>query len=102
MLAMYSDRPLKSNDTINNGKGFVISVTNKESYYLVKNDPTARLTEYSDYFLVFGKAELQFKIGDNILEFNIGHRFKSLNTGDYKSGAIFSGRDGEVENIRRY
>jgi hypothetical protein len=55
MLAMYSDRPLKSKDSLNNGKGFVSSVTNKKSYYLVKNDQSARLTEYSEYYIVFGK-----------------------------------------------
>jgi hypothetical protein len=32
MLAMYSDKPLKSNDSPNVGKGFVASVTNKKSY----------------------------------------------------------------------
>jgi hypothetical protein len=58
----------------------VASVTNKKVYYLMKNDQTARLTEYNKYFIVFGKEEIKIKIGGDELEFNIGHQFKSINT----------------------
>jgi hypothetical protein len=56
---------LNPNDkSLNTGKGFVASVTNKTAFYMVtNNDPTARLTEYNDYFIVFGKGEVQFKFG---------------------------------------
>jgi hypothetical protein len=56
MLAMYSERPLNPNDsTINYGKGFVASVTNKTSYHLANNN-TVRVTEYNDSFIIFGKG----------------------------------------------
>jgi hypothetical protein len=38
MLAMYSERPLKKENILNTDKGFVASVTNKQTFYLVKND----------------------------------------------------------------
>jgi hypothetical protein len=99
MLAMYSDKRLNSSDNINNGKGFVSSVNNKMIYGLVSNDPTARLTEYSEYFIVFGKGEIQFKIGSDVIEFNIGHRFKSLNTDQAKDAVILSGEPKENSKI---
>jgi hypothetical protein len=52
---------------------------------MVKNDKTARLTEYSKYYIIFGKAEIQFIIGKDELELNIGHNFKSIDTGKMKS-----------------
>jgi hypothetical protein len=46
-------------------------VTNRQTFYMIKNDKdkdkTARLTEYNDYYIVFGKGELQFKM-DNKLD----------------------------------
>jgi hypothetical protein len=56
MLAMYSERPLTQQGTLNNGKGFVASVTNKTTYGLVRNTQNARLTEYNTYYIVFGTA----------------------------------------------
>jgi hypothetical protein len=65
MMAMYSERALKQNDSINQGKGFVCSVTNKKTFYLVNNDQSARLTEYNTYGIVFGKEEIKFIIGSD-------------------------------------
>jgi hypothetical protein len=56
MLAMYSETPLQKGETLNTGKGFVASVTNRRPFYLVKIDKTARLTEYNNYYIVFGKG----------------------------------------------
>jgi hypothetical protein len=67
MLAMYSEWPLKADGPRNTGKGFVASVTNRRPFYMVKNDKTARLTEYNQYYIVFGKTELQFIIGKDEL-----------------------------------
>jgi hypothetical protein len=53
---MYSETPLQKGETLNTGKGFVASVTNRRPFYLVKNDKTVRLTEYNNYYIVFGKG----------------------------------------------
>jgi hypothetical protein len=76
---------------LNDGKGFVASVTNRRAYYLVKNDKTARLTEYNTSYIVFGKDEVMFLIGRDTLELNIGHNFKSLDTGKMKNGIALTG-----------
>jgi hypothetical protein len=54
MLAMYSERALKEKDTLNTGKGFVSSVSNRKTYSLLAKDKNARLTEYNQYYIVFG------------------------------------------------
>jgi hypothetical protein len=33
-IAMYSERPLKENDPLNNGKGFIASITNQTLFSL--------------------------------------------------------------------
>jgi mannose-6-phosphate isomerase-like protein (cupin superfamily) len=83
---------LNPNDkTLNTGKGFVASVTNKTTFYLVNNDESARLTEYNDNFLVFGKGEVQFKIGTSTLLINVGRNYKSLNINRDKGSEILTG-----------
>jgi hypothetical protein len=58
---------------------------------MVKNDHTARLTEYNDYYITFGKGEVQFKIETNVLELNVGHNFKSINFEGNKNPLILTG-----------
>jgi hypothetical protein len=38
IVAMHSERPLKKNDSPNTDKGFIASVTNKKSFFLIKNE----------------------------------------------------------------
>jgi hypothetical protein len=59
---------LNPNDlTLNNGKGFIASVTNETTFYMVNEDKAARLTEYNDDRIVFGNGEIQFKFDTPIL-----------------------------------
>jgi hypothetical protein len=104
MLAMYSERPLNANDkTLNTGKGFVSSVTNKTSYHLLPNNLTARLTDYNDYFVSFGKGEVQFKIGTSTLMLNVGHNYKSFDVSDKNTGLeVLTGRVCEESEIDNY
>jgi hypothetical protein len=93
MIAMYSEKELSIQDqTINNtSKGFVASVTNRKAYYRVLTDKSSRLTEYNQYFMIFGKGEIQIKVNSDEMEFNIGHQYKSINTGSHKTPEIFTG-----------
>jgi hypothetical protein len=49
------------------------------------------LTEYNLYYIVFGKDEIMFLIGKNVLELNIGHNFKSIDTGTAKDASGLTG-----------
>lgn len=103
MLAMYSERALKTKDKINDGKGFISSVTNRKVFFLdknLKNEP--RVTEYYEYYITYGKGELQFKIGSDILELSIAHNYRSFDTGEYKTSEIFTGDNEEKTKIRDY
>jgi hypothetical protein len=91
LLAMYSEKALKYTDSINKESGFVASVTNGKVFHLVKTNKTASLTEYNQYSIVFGNSELYFKIGSDVLEMNIGHAFRSIDTGLLKDSSIFTG-----------
>jgi hypothetical protein len=92
LLAMYSERPLiRSDTTQNTGRGFVASVTNRQTFGVLKKDASARLTEYNDYYIVFGKGEVQFKIEKDFLEVNLGHKFRSLDTGPHIDPSILTG-----------
>jgi hypothetical protein len=44
LLGLHSEWALQPIKDLNTGKGFVSSITNKKAYYMVENDPTARLT----------------------------------------------------------
>lgn len=78
------------------------SVTNRKVYTLVKNDKDARLTEYNSSFIIYGKGEIQFKIYNDFVEFNIGHNFKSLDTGPIKDPIVFMGQANEKTKIAGY
>lgn len=57
VLAMYSERPLKPKDEINNGNGFIASVTNRKAFYLTKSTQMSpRVTEYHEWYIVYGKG----------------------------------------------
>lgn len=77
---------------MNNKRGFVCSVTNRQVFYLVKsqtNNP--RLTSYDQFYIIFGNNEIMFRINSPLIQFKIGHNFKSLDTGTMKTGEIFTG-----------
>jgi hypothetical protein len=103
MMAMYSERPLvKGTSEFNVGRGFVASLTNRRVFKLVKNNKDAALTEYSDYFIIFGKGEIQFKINSDVMEFNIGHNQRSLDTQKEKDPTVFTGSAEEKMKMIKY
>jgi hypothetical protein len=102
MIAMYSERPLiKHSWEFNTGKGFVASVTNRRVFRLNKSK-NATLTEYNEYFIIFGKGEVMFQINHEEVKFNIGHNHRSLDTKDEKTPMVFTGTTEEKEQFINY
>lgn len=63
---MYSEKPLVKGASINNGLGFVSAVTNKKTFYL-RNTPSLnpRLTEYNEFYFIFGNSQFRFRINSD-------------------------------------
>lgn len=103
IICFYSEMPLCQNKVANNGRGFVAAVTNRKVFGL-KNNPShnPRWTEYSDFYFVYGNSEIRFSIGSRQLETNIGHNYKSLDTGDMKDPKIFTGSESTTAEIEDY
>lgn len=92
VIACYSEMALMRNGPRNDGLGFVASVNNMKSFSLISNKANnPRFTEYNDYFFIFGNSEIRFKTNEKKVDFNIGHNYRSLDTGIHKNAEIFSG-----------
>lgn len=61
-----------------------------------------RLTEYNDYYFVYGNSELRFRLNDDKLSNNIGHNYRSFDTGVYRNAEIFTGSNGETAVMESY
>ena len=92
MIACYSEMALMTNGPRNDGFGFVASVNNVKSFSLMSNKANnPRLTEYNSDYFIFGNFEIRFRTNSKEVDFNIGHNFRSLDTGIHKNAEIFSG-----------
>ena len=55
IIVGYSENALVDGE-LNVGKGFLGSITNERMFYLKKNVPQAKLTQYNQYYIIFGNA----------------------------------------------
>jgi hypothetical protein len=51
---------------------------------------------------MFGNSEIQFKLGSDILELNIGHQYRSFDTGIHKDSLVLTGSVDKECKIREY
>ena len=56
LMAMYSERPLIKDTVINDGFGFICSVTNQKAFYLreISKINPPRMTMYDEHFFIYG------------------------------------------------
>lgn len=103
LMALYSERPLSNNTGTNNGLGFISSVTNRATFFLRNGTASnPRVTEYNQFFIIFGNAEVRFRLDSRNMEFNIGHLYKSFDTKEHKTPMIFTGSEDVMAEMEGY
>lgn len=79
LMAMYSERPLIKDASINNGFGFISSVTNQKAFYLRKfSKVEPRITMYNEHFFIYGCDEIKFQTIGNELKSALENQFRSF------------------------
>ena len=86
LIGAYSQQGLTKDQT-NTGNGFICSISNETVFHLKKHSK-ARLTQYNEYFIIFGNAQLRIKLGEDYVESNLGISNKFFDTGNLKNPQI--------------
>ena len=77
----------------NIGQGFLGSITKEKVFYLKKNVPQAKLTQYNPYYIIFGNAQLRIKLNKEVVESNLGIVARYFDTGSIKNPEILLGSE---------
>lgn len=103
LIAMHSEKELMKGGELNNGKGFISSVTNQKTFY-PRNTAThsPRVTTYDEFYLKFGNDEMLIKINSTVLNTCIGHSYKSFETKNMKNPEVFTGSPDANAEIEAY
>lgn len=78
----YSEQPLvlKNENTNEDTKGFIGSLTNQTIYGLRTKNEKAKVATYNEVFIIFGNAEIRIKKESDKIYSNLGTNHRFFNT----------------------